>query len=152
MFCLMQFIEAIVFPLPRGMDMVHLFFPQCIFENRYLEILYVCKQSQQKQDNTITKQSFQLLDAGFLHNILIHICKQYSMLIRLFIFRKLILVCLIMIKKNCIEILPREHTLIMIDYRGKLESEMIPNNRTLYGKNRTLGGMGGQKSSDIIYG
>ena len=37
----MQFNEVNVFPLPRGMDMVNLFFPQCIFENRYLEILYV---------------------------------------------------------------------------------------------------------------
>ena len=28
---------------------------------------------------------------------------------------------------------------------------MTPKNRTLEGKNRTLGGRGGQKSSDIIY-
>ena len=41
MFDLMQFNEVNVFPLPRGMDMVNLFFLQCIFENRYLEILYV---------------------------------------------------------------------------------------------------------------
>ena len=30
--------------------------------------------------------------------------------------------------------------------------EMTPKNRTLEGKNRTLGGIGGQKSSDIING
>ena len=41
MFDLMQFNEVNVFPLPRGMDMVNLSFLQCIFENRYLEILYV---------------------------------------------------------------------------------------------------------------
>ena len=58
------------------------------------------------------------------------------MLIRLFYY------VLSGFKKKCIEILPREHTLIMIHNRGKLGSEMIPKNRTLYGKNRTLGGEG----------
>ena len=40
---------------------------------------------------------------------------------------------------------------MMSDFRGKGGSKMIPKNRTLEGKNRTLGGRGGQKSSDIIY-
>ena len=47
----------------------------------------------------------------------------------------------------------REHPLMMSDFRGDGGgSEMTPKNRTLEGKNRTLGGMGGQKSSDSIYG
>ena len=42
---------------------------------------------------------------------------------------------------------------MMSDFRGGgWGSEMTPKNWTLEGKNRTLGGMGGQKSSDIIYG
>ena len=48
----------------------------------------------------------------------------------------------------------RQRSLMMSDFRGNGESEMTPKNRTLEGKNRTLGGMGGknrQKSSDIIY-
>ena len=50
----------------------------------------------------------------------------------------------------------RERPLMMSDFRGDGESKMTPQNRTLEGKYRTLGGMGGvknrQKSSDIIYG
>ena len=42
---------------------------------------------------------------------------------------------------------------MMFDLRGDGGSEMTPKNWTLEGKNRTLGGgMGGQKSLDIIYG
>ena len=49
----------------------------------------------------------------------------------------------------------REHPLMMSDFMGG--SKMTPQNRTLEGKNRTLGGKGGggindQKKSNIIYG
>ena len=49
----------------------------------------------------------------------------------------------------------RERPLMMSDFRGDGGSEMTPKNRTLEGKNWTLGGMGGQscqKSSDIMNG
>ena len=36
------------------------------------------------------------------------------------------------------------------DFRGGGGSKMTPKNRTLEGKNRTLGGRGGQKSSKIV--
>ena len=39
---------------------------------------------------------------------------------------------------------------MMSNFRGDGGSEMTPKNRTLEGKNRTLGGMGGQKSSKIV--
>ena len=39
---------------------------------------------------------------------------------------------------------------MMSDFRGDGGSEMTPKNRTLEGKNRTLGGRGGQKSSKIV--
>ena len=38
---------------------------------------------------------------------------------------------------------------MMPDFRGRGGSEMTPKNRTLEGKNRTLGRNGGQKSSKI---
>ena len=41
---------------------------------------------------------------------------------------------------------------MMSDFRGGWGSEMTPKNRTLEGKNPTLGGTVGQKSSDIING
>ena len=44
----------------------------------------------------------------------------------------------------------RERPLMMSDFRGDGGSEMTPKNRTLEGKNRTLGGMGGQKLSKIV--
>ena len=47
----------------------------------------------------------------------------------------------------------REHPLMMSDLRGDGGGyEIIPNDWTLEGKNRTLGGMGGKKSSNIING
>ena len=36
------------------------------------------------------------------------------------------------------------------DFRGGGGSKITPKNRTLEGKNRTLGGRGGQKSSQIV--
>ena len=39
----------------------------------------------------------------------------------------------------------RVGSLMMSDFRGDGGSEMIPKNRTLEGKNRTLGGEGGSK-------
>ena len=39
---------------------------------------------------------------------------------------------------------------MMSNFREDGGSEMTPKNRTLEGKNRTLGGMGGQKLSTIV--
>ena len=39
---------------------------------------------------------------------------------------------------------------MMSDFRGEGGSKMTPKSRTLEGKNRTLGGRGGQKSSKIV--
>ena len=39
---------------------------------------------------------------------------------------------------------------MMSDFRGGGGSKMTPKNRTLEGKNRTLGGEGGQKLSKIV--
>ena len=44
----------------------------------------------------------------------------------------------------------RERSLMMSDFRGRWGFEMTPKNRTLEGKNRTLGEMGGQKLSKIV--
>ena len=52
----------------------------------------------------------------------------------------------------------RERPLMMYDFRGRGGSKMTPQNRTLEGKNRTLGGKEGggskmtKKISNIIYG